>query len=227
MKTLGYEYEFDLGEDGVISYVVEVDEETLTVQPEAYEGMPEWTDLEFNQCDNCPLRREVKSYCPVAASISRVVETFKDRISYEDARVRVTVPERTYEKTVPLQYGLFSLLGLIMATSTCPHMRFLRPMARFHLPFASPQETIVRTVSFFLLRRYFENQQDGNLAYELGELDTAYNSVQGVNRGIVRRIHSVTSGDADANAIIVLDTLAFLLSESLASNLSEIQELFA
>jgi hypothetical protein len=228
MGTLRYEYEFDLGESAVIAYDVEIDEETLTVQPEAYEGMPEWTRLEFNQCDNCPLKPEEKSYCPVAASISRVVERFRDRISYEEASVRVSVPERTYEKRVPLQHGLFSLFGLIMATTSCPHMRFLRPMARFHLPFSSPQETIVRTVSFFLLRRYLENQQRPGVTYDLGDLDGAYSDVQGVNRGIMRRVRAVATGsaEADAGAVVILNALTKMLSASLASNLQEVEPLF-
>ena len=46
-----------------------------------------------------------------------------------------------------------SVLGLIMATAGCPWTDRFRPMARFHLPFASEAETVYRSVCMFLLAR--------------------------------------------------------------------------
>ena len=51
------------------------------------------------------------------------------------------------------QQAMSSVLGLIMATSGCPWTDRLRPMARFHLPFASEAETLYRSVGMFLLAR--------------------------------------------------------------------------
>ena len=113
-----------------------------------------------------------------------------------------------------------------MATSDCPYMRFLRPMARFHLPFASAMETIVRTVSMFLLRRYFEPRLDDALHFDLKNLDERYADVNAVNKGIVRRLQSVATGDADANAVIILHSLAVLLSQGLAQDLASVADIF-
>ena len=226
MAMLSFEYEFDLGDQEVISHEVRIDEETLSVHPQNFEGAPDWARLEFNKCDNCPLSPEKNEFCPIAAGISQVVEKFDSRVSYEMATVRVTAPERTYTNVVPLQYGLFSLMGLIMATSNCPHMGFLKPMARFHLPFASATETIVRSVSMFLLRRYFENKDGGEKGFSLSDLDDAYVEINEVNKGIVRRIGGVTAGDADANAVIILHAIATSMSQSLASDLEDVERLF-
>ncbi len=51
------------------------------------------------------------------------------------------------------QQAMSSVLGLIMATAGCPWTDRLRPMARFHLPFASDAETLYRSISMFLLSR--------------------------------------------------------------------------
>ena len=113
-----------------------------------------------------------------------------------------------------------------MATSDCPHTRFLRPMARFHLPFASATETIVRTVSMFLLRRHFEAHESDEIRFDLAHLDDYYTALNNVNHGMVRRIRSIATGDADANAIIILHSLAVLLSQSIADELTNVADLF-
>ena len=58
---------------------------------------------------------------------------------------------------------VFSLIGIYMVTSGCPIMDKLRPMARFHLPFASTEETIYRAISTYLLGQYFLEQKGKKL----------------------------------------------------------------
>jgi hypothetical protein len=227
MATLTFHYIFGDGEPDAKHYEVVIDEATLSVIPERHETPPEWARLTHHQCENCPLNPEEHPYCPVAANIAHVAEEFHDQLSYDQKTVKVIAPERTYVKSVPLQYGIFSIFGLIMATSDCPHMRFLKPMARFHLPFASSTETIVRTVSMFLLRQYLRSKTRHQTDFDLSALDEAYASVNLVNKGMVGRIRSITTGDADANAIIILHSLATLLSQSLSDNLAEIEPIFS
>jgi hypothetical protein len=71
-------------------------------------------------------------YCPVARNLARVADHFKDEKSFRKATVFVKSPERFYGKQTDLQTGLQSLFGLIMSTSACPHMEFLRRLAKFH-----------------------------------------------------------------------------------------------
>ena len=226
MGVLKFRYEFDLDDAETRSYDLQIDESDLRLVNAPSGDLPEWTELEFSKCEHCPLRAEDRSHYPIAVNIAQVAEEFHDRTSFEETEVRVIGPERTYAKRLPLQRGLFSILGLIMATSDCPHTRFLRPMARFHLPFASSMETIVRTVSMFLLRRHFESHANDEERFDLSQLDEHYAALNGVNRGIVERIRSIATGDADANAIIILHSLAVLLSQSLADELTEVAELF-
>ena len=122
-------------------------------------------------------------------------------------------------------FGL--LFGLIMATSGCPVLSFLKPMAHYHLPFANSQETIVRSVSFYFLRKYFDWKRGVDVDFSLTDLDQYYNEIQKVNQGLSKRINSVVvSGDANQNAITILDALAKMLGFALKGELSEIEPLF-
>jgi hypothetical protein len=79
------------------------------------------------------------------------LEVFDRIISYDTIRLDVTTRERFISQDTTAQRGISSLLGLLIATSGCPHTRFLRPMARHHLPFASCEETLYRAASMYAL----------------------------------------------------------------------------
>jgi hypothetical protein len=100
-----------------------------------------------------------------------------------------------------------------MATSGCPHMDFLKPMARYHLPFSTAEETIVRTSSLYLLTQYFKEDSGDEADYRLAYLGELYEQVSKVNEGIIQRIRSRSaSGDTNANSIITLNSFAQILS---------------
>jgi len=219
MTPLKFRYVFHLPNKSPFVYDVDIDEDDMSFIAAGDSEPAAWTELDHCRCEHCPLSAQDTPHCPVAVNIAGVVEEFKDRVSYDQVRVQVITPERIYEKDVPMQYGVFSILGLIMATSDCPHMRF-------HLPFASAKETIARTASMFLLRQYLKSRKDDDTEFDLSLLDRYYANVNLVNRGIVARIRSLGRGDAAPNAIIILHSLATLLSYNIADNLPEIEGLF-
>src|ERR1700752_750036 len=127
VSRIVFDYDF-LDSDGErLHYTVVLDPDTLLSTLPAMDRFPDWTRLEFHKCTHCPLAPERQPHCPVAVSIAGVVVAFSRKISHEVVTVTVKSPERTYEKRLSLQQGLCSLLGLLMATSGCPHMDFLRP----------------------------------------------------------------------------------------------------
>ncbi|MBI3004171.1 MAG: hypothetical protein HYY49_02000, partial [Ignavibacteriales bacterium] len=154
MDKLRYVYKFKFATGPEKDFEVVLDPKSLELLREADVPKPEWTKLKFSQCSNCPLEDSVE-HCPVAINLSRVVETFRNNDSFEQTTVTVETPQRTYTKNVQLQKGISSLIGMIMVTSNCPIMDRLRPMARFHLPFATSLETFYRTVSMYLTAQYF------------------------------------------------------------------------
>jgi len=185
-----------------------------------------WTELKFNQCGCCQLDQNETSHCPIAINLEDIITTFKNRKSYEKVLLRVETPERVYEKDIPLQHGLGSLLGIIMVTTGCPTMSILRPMVRFHLPFATIEETIYRSVSCYLLAQYFLLKKGKEPDWELEKLAQAYEDIQMINVGMTDRLRSISEEDANANAVVVLDVFAKALPSSIVDSVKELEYLF-
>ena len=225
-STIRIVYDFAFPDGGTRSYAVAFDRVTLSYLPDRHEPPPDWARLENHQCGHCPLAPAEHPYCPVATNLSALVEAFKDKASVAEATVTVTTEERTYVKQLPLQRGIFGIFGLVMATSSCPYMDFLKPMARFHLPFSTAEETIVRSVSMYLLHQYFVAKRGGAPDLGLEQLETHYENIQKVNDGILDRIKGVVENDADLNALIILQGFADLLTMAISKDLSKIEPLF-
>ncbi len=204
-----------------------LDENSLSlIRPEKTFPSPDWCRLSFKQCRCCPLDPQKVPDCPVAVNIADIVEFFKDKVSSESCKIRCTVQERTYLKKASLMEGISSMFGIIMATSRCPIMTFFKPMARFHLPFSTGDETAVRAVSMFLLRYYLKSCGRGDFKSAMKELEGRYAKVRQVNEGLFARITHLGSKDADKNAIILLHSLSQLLGMELGHNLDSISRFF-
>jgi hypothetical protein len=219
-----YEFQFESGNKKIFKIILDPD--TITLVLKGSEPRPEWTKLEFHQCFCCPLEKEDTPFCPIAVNIAELVEEFKSEISSDQCIAICTTPERTYMKEAAIQEGLFSIFGIIMATSNCPIMNFFKPMARFHLPFSTVEETIFRSTSIYLLRQYFEYKKGIKPDLELKKLDEHYEKVQQVNSGILARTGSIVKKDADNNAIVILNALAQMLTFEISDSLNSLEYLF-
>jgi len=229
-------YIFEFNTPNEQKYNLYFDESSMTITDKSFEGQTEssmqWAELEFNKCKHCPLSSEDNKYCPTARALGRVAHKFSNVKSFTETKVAVVTADRTYLKHTSTQDALQSIFGLIMATSGCPHLNFLKPMARFHLPFASLNETMVRILSFYFVKQYF-NQNDNNnttakasTPFSLDSLSNAYDKVTIVNSHLIERLRSLGKGDADLNAVIILDSFASMLSYHASENFSEIQPFF-
>lgn len=220
-----FTYLFSLDDGQNLKYILQLDKKKKIMlnPPNVPEEFDYWVKLSFNKCENCPLNEEENPVCPVARNIIGMVTTFQDNISYEKTSVAVQTSQRSYYKKTDLQNGLMSMFGLMMATSGCPHFHFLAPMAVFHLPFASTDETLVRAMSFFLLREYLTNPDK---PIDLDKLQTAYDEIDTVNHGIIKRIRSLNPGDAEQNAITILDTFTQIFSIEYQMGMETLKEIF-
>ncbi len=221
------EYKFRFGNHDCTDYVIKIDPETMTNQVPIPDKIPYWARLSFRQCKCCTLTEDQSPYCPIATNIVRLVETFKHHASYDKCEVTCQVPERMYVRKTDVQTGLFSVYGLINATSTCPIMGFFKPMARFHLPFASLEETVTRTAAYYLLGQYFKQKRGNPVDMELKLLDEYIEKVALVDEGIVERLRDVTEKDADRNAFTMLHSMAKMLSMGINEKLEDYESLFA
>jgi hypothetical protein len=189
--------------------------------------LPSWTALEIHQCPNCPLDKARHPHCPVASNLVDLVELSDGLQSYAEVSLTVTVPERQIVATTTVQRAVSSLLGLVMATSPCPRTQPLRPMARFHLPLASEEETLYRSTSMYLLAQYFLSLTGRVPDIELRGLHEIYKNLQVVNAAMAERLRYINSTDGAVNSIVLLDLLAKALPYSLDESLEDIRYLFA
>ncbi len=224
--TISYLYKFRFPDGMEKEFEVRLNAETLELETPRDAPKPAWTKLKYHQCQNCPLADDVE-YCPVAVNLSTLVESFKDSISFEITSVRVQTLERTYEKEAPLQRGLSSIIGIYMVTSNCPVMDNLRPMVRFHLPFASMDETIYRTVSMYLTAQFLLMRKGEKPDWELKNLVEIYNAVAPVNSGMSKRLRHASNEDANVNAVIILATQGSMVPNYIESSLAELEHIFS
>ena len=184
-----------------------------------------WTRLEYHQCSHCPLNKTKSPQCPVAKNLNQIVEDTNASVSYTPTRVTVVTPERTYTKQCTAQDGLRSLFGLIMATSGCPHLEWLRPLARFHLPFATLDETLFRVLSLQLLDDYLNDHQ---IDFEsvAAKIKMRYGLIEKVNQAFADRIRSYCKADADKNAIAQLDVYAQMFPFQLEDDFKSLRKYF-
>ncbi|RRJ84650.1 hypothetical protein D0544_05985 [Aestuariirhabdus litorea] len=218
------EYTFKLEHNLELHYDIEVDRTEDPDRDLTFE--PEWTQLSHCRCVNCPLNPAEHSHCPTALDLRQVIDDFKDLPAMKKASVTVVSAEREYMKLVGLEEGLRALMGLIMASSNCPILKKLKPMARHHLPFTTMDEFILRSVSIYLTQQYFIYREGGQPDWELKGLVENNKSLQLVNQAFWQRIHSACGEDSNLKALLSFFTLSSSVSYSLETQLQKLKREF-
>jgi hypothetical protein len=226
MRNIEIEYCFQIEGDQSESYQVILDPVTLQSVETDIDTLPDWTDLTFHQCGNCPLANSETDHCPAAVNMVRLVQRFNQLLSYDSTMVVVITAERKVYSQTTVQRGVCSLMGLLMASSGCPLTAFFKPMARFHLPFASTEETIWRATSTYLLAQYFQQQKGSPPDVCFQGLSDIYDQIQTVNQSFAKRLRSACQHDSMINGIILLDMFAKSMPTAIEASLEDIRHLF-
>lgn len=227
--TIEIRYQLSLPDGASETFEVRLDPGSVALlrEPGAEAGdAPDWTRLDYHQCPNCPLQADAHPRCPAAAALVDVVRGVERVYAHEAVHVRVETAERAIEAETTVQRSVGSLMGLIMATSGCPHLSFFRPMARFHLPFASPDETIFRATGAFLLAEYLRKLDGESVDFDLNGLADVYYEVQTVNQAFAERLREASRADGAVNSLVALDVLAQIMPMAIEDQLLEIRYLF-
>lgn len=226
-NSISFHFKYTFNTGTVKEFLLQLDRHTLNLAQPEKASYPEWTALQFFQCPNCCLNPAQNRCCPSAVSLLEIIQAFKDSVSYEEVDVTISTKARDYIKRTTLQKGLSSLLGLCMATSGCPTMQKFKPMARFHLPFATNEETMYRVISMHLLAQYFLSKRGKTPDWDLKKLVHMYEEVKTLNRSFSERLANISTKDASLNALAILDWFAESVTFSLNREiLDEIEELF-
>ena len=226
MATKEIEYIFTLPNGAREVFLLQLDAVTLELAASRPIYLPAWTALENHRCANCPLNPATHERCPLAACLVPVVHRLGDLLSWDLVRLEVVTSERTISQQTSAQRAIGSLLGLINAASGCPHLAFFRPMARFHLPLASREETIYRATSMYLLAQYFRAQNNQPADFGFDGLQEIYRNVQVVNAAMVERLRHATESDYMVNAVVFLDLYAVAVQQTITESLEGVQHWF-
>jgi hypothetical protein len=222
--SVRYCFAYDKGSEEVFDLVI--DAHDLCLIADIPETLPAWTELEFHQCPHCPLKTPRHLRCPLATHLVDVVRCFEDLVSYDKIQLTVITQERTVSQETTAQRAIGSLMGLISATSGCPHTVFFRPMARYHLPLASEDETIYRATSMYLLAQYFKKKEGYDPDIQFNGLKELYRKIEIVNQNIAIRLKAASDTDSTVNAIIFLDLYAKAFPFVIEDSLEDIRHLF-
>jgi hypothetical protein len=227
MEDFNITYIFRLPEKNQKVIELQFDGETFDLLNEIPEALPSWVNLDYHQCPNCLLPVHTHSYCPVAAHLFKILELFESMMSYDEIHLDIITPQRIFSRATSVQKGISSLMGLVIATSGCPHTRFFRPMAaRFHLPFTDAEETIYRASSMYLLAQYFHRKMGHEIDLELRGLKDIYINIQTINKALVERLRVISDKDVAINALVILDAFAKMVPLHIDEYLADIKYLF-
>lgn len=226
MEPINYRYRFKFKSGREEVFDIKLDGSKLEPLEKLPQKLPEWTRLEFNKCSNCTLDPLETFYCPLAARLMPLVDKMNNVISIDEIKVEVTLDERIVTRDATAQEGISALMGIITATSGCPHTIFFKPMARFHLPFANTEETFYRAASMYMLGQYYRWQAGKSVDMDLTGIHKFYEQVAIVNKGIADRLRCERREDGSVNAIVLLDMFVKSMPMLLDDTLLALRPLF-
>lgn len=112
-------------------------------------------------------------------------------------------------------------MGLILATSACPILARMRPLAHMHMPFVTPTEMVYRFVSMHLMGHFLRGKPAG-----LNGLDELFSDIDRVNHAFFARLNRAVQRDAGINALVSLQSHSMLTSMSIKPEMENIRAWF-
>mgnify|MGYP006865022982 CR=1 FL=1 len=188
--------------------------------------LPDWTRLEYHKCSNCPLQEVDRAFCPIATQFVDIGNRFGDLVSYGEISLEVVAAKHRIIVETDVQNAVRSLMGLIMALSDCPHMAFFKPLAKFHLPLGDMEETMVRSMSFYLLGEHFKQPDPAERDTSFSGLALIYHEVNKVNQGIAERLRQAEIFH-ELNSLTILDNLAHSFPLTLDKTVFDVGDIFS
>ncbi len=221
---IDYRIRLDNGRTETFKFVL--DGRSFDLIPQKVVDPPDWTRLGYRQCQHCGLAETARPYCPLALQLHGLVEAFHDTRSIDEVVLDVVTVDRRVIQRVALQQAIASMLDLIWPICGCPKTTNMKPLARFHLPVASEEETVFRVTGMHLLGQYFRSHYGDSAAIEFDGLAKMYEDYHVLNKSLASRLQEVTRSDSVKNAITLLDMYSMLVPALLDDQLAEMRPFF-
>jgi len=219
-------YKFSWDKSCEANFNLDLDENSLLLLNNKTEQVPEWTDLDYYKCMNCPLDSEKVGHCPAATSFVPTINQFSRVSADTEIEVEAFIAGRRIIQKAPARRAVSSIIGLLFASSGCPHTVYFRPMVRYHIPLSDENETMMRSASMYTLSQFFKFKDGGEPDLELRGLKKIYEELQIVNRTMAERLRAADGTDTSINAMIILDMYAHTMPYEIEKSLRDLQYLF-
>ncbi len=219
-------YDFAWQDGGRANFKLDLDEDSLVLLNKPTADLPDWTQLDYCKCMNCPLDSAEVPRCPAATSFVPVVKQFSGVSADLEIEVETVIADRRIIQRAPARRAISSIIGLLFASSGCPHTVHFRPMVRYHMPLSDENETMMRATSMYTLSQYFKLQDGEQPDLELRGLKKIYEELQIVNRIMAERLQAADGTDTSINAMILLDMYAHTMPYKIEDSLKNLHYLF-
>ncbi|MBU2489751.1 MAG: hypothetical protein KKA60_10205 [Proteobacteria bacterium] len=219
-------YRFEFAENSIREFFMDEQGDTSQEGEDMVE-MEEWMLLSAHRCPGCEIEPDSRLTCPAALAVSPVIRAFGDRVSHDPVDVTVERDNIRITTTTSTQQAVRSILGLLLALSSCPVMKMLRPMAHFHLPMGDAKNTVFRVLGTFLIAQYLRQSQGLAPDWSMAGLLSLYEQIHEVNVHLAERLRAASLNDAAINSLVILDALGQEVGHTLTKNLEKLRPLFS
>ena len=219
-------YDFAWQDGGRANFNLDLDEDSLLLLNKPSADLPEWTQLDYCKCMNCPLDSAEFPRCPAATGFVPVVKQFASVSADLEIEIETVIADRRIIQKAPARRAVSSIIGLLFASSGCPHTAHFRPMVRYHIPLSDENETMMRAASMYTLSQYFKFQEGEQPDLELLGLKKIYEELQIVNRIMAERLQAADGTDISINTMILLDMYAHTIPYKIEDSLNNLRYLF-
>lgn len=226
MGVFQIEYNYSWENGGKANFKLDLDDDSIALLNDPPPELPEWTELDFYKCMNCPLNSEEIRNCPAATSFIPVVSHFSKVDSNIEMEIETVIAGRRIIQSAPARRAISSIVGLLFACSGCPHTICFRPMVRYHVPLSNENETMMRAASMYTLAQYFKFKRGEQPDLQLNGLKDIYEELQIVNRTMAERLQAADGTDTSINAMILLDMYAKTMPFEIEDSLKDLHYLF-
>ena len=226
-EEISYLYRIEYDDGKVQTFDIHLDPDTLNHTLDLGPP-PNWGLRREFGCVNpsCPLREE--DPCPCAQTTHFLLTMFGDIRSTHVVTITATTRQRTSIKRTAIQSAVSSIAGILMASCGCPILARFKPMVRFHLPFASLEETEYRVFTMYALAQFIRARHNLDWDHRLGGLQKFYEEVLEINQLAARKICTTQKKDATINGLVMLDTFAQNASMIIdTDDMAQMEHLFA
>jgi hypothetical protein len=170
----------------------------------SYSGIPEWVNLECEQCSVCPFTTKDTTYCPAAFELQDVISQCQKIVSYERVEFSKETKTGTTTTQADMQTALFSVIGEKAISSACTVLNSRQWSLDYYSIMTTPENMFFRSLSTYLVRQFLIGSRDGEPDFQLKGHIEYVEEIISVFGNLLERFRYISGEDSTNNAIVRL-----------------------